>query len=73
MPGWSDGLRCVGFSCLTDAVTWYVCKEASGEPKKSAVAVTWLPYRYAAWGCESDWTMTTMDDDAVKASLKAGW
>ena len=47
--------------------------EASGEPKKGARAVTWLPYRCAAVRCERDWTMTTMEDDAVKASLKAGW
>ncbi len=58
---------------MTVAVNWHVCKEASGEPKKGARAVTWLPYRYAVWGCESDWMMTTMEDDAVKASLKAGW
>ena len=50
LPGWIDGLRCAGFSCLTVAVTWHVSKEASGKPKKGAVAVTWLPYRYAAVG-----------------------
>jgi hypothetical protein len=50
LPGWIDGLRCAGFSCLTVAVTWHVSKEASGKPKKGAVAVTWLTYRYAAVG-----------------------
>ena len=35
---------------MTVAVTWHVCKEAAGEPKKGVVAVTWLPYRYAAVG-----------------------
>jgi len=39
-----------GFSCLTAAVTWHVQKEAASKPKKGAVAVTWLPYRYAAVG-----------------------
>ena len=35
---------------MTVAVTRYVRKEASGEPKKGAEVVTWLPYRYAAVG-----------------------
>ena len=73
LPGWTDGLRCEGFSCLTVAVTCHVCKEASGEPKKGAVAVTWLPYRYAAVGVAKviGWRMTK-GGRLCRASLK-GW
>jgi len=35
---------------LTVAVKGYVRKEAAGEPKKGARAVTWLTIRYAAVG-----------------------
>jgi len=74
LPGWSDGLRWVGFSSLTVAVTWYVRKEASGEPKKGARAVTWLPYRHAAVGLrkwlDGGWLR---EDDFAGHPWKAGW
>ena len=40
---------------MTVAVAWYVKKEAPGEPKKGARAVTWLPDRYAAVGLRKAW------------------
>ena len=47
-------------------------EEASGEPKKGARAVTWLPYRYAAVGLRKG---LDDDDDGGRRSegILEGW